>query len=223
MTYMARRGVHTETLREATLIRLAQDCRATIFFDCLDFWSKALRSGCEDIILLRFERGARVPRMLYPDRGPFADTAYYDVFGATLVASNENLGHVLGTRCVAVAMPLAAPNIEYPVPDERALLPLRERATAWRARQMLARWQPPALAKPAASRLGDALLPLLQIVHHMAPEYEACFPACWRGILRRSGARIGRCHWKRPLYRRSLPWPERSGTGSYRWGPLPPG
>jgi hypothetical protein len=102
---MARRGVHTETLREANLFRDSQDRGATLFIDCTGLWTKASKLGCEDILLNRFERGAKVSRVLYPERGPFADTVYFDIFGPTILASNEPLGRVLDTRCVQIDMP----------------------------------------------------------------------------------------------------------------------
>lgn len=170
LIYIARHGVHTETLREANLFRDSQDRRATLFLDCKSLWAKAEKLGCEDILLQRFERGARVSRVLYPERGPFEDTVYYDIFGPTVLASNEPLGRILDTRCIPIGMPLAPDDVEYPVPDEVALQPLRERLTAWRARQLIAGWQPETVRKPATSRLGDVLLPLMQIVAHVAPE-----------------------------------------------------
>ena len=177
LIYMARRGVHTETLREANLFRDSQDRGATLFLDCRDLWRKAEKLGCEDILLQRFERGAKVGRVLYPEKGPFADTVYYSIFGSTILASNEQLGRILDTRCIPIKMPLASDRVEYPVPDEAKLLPLRERLVAWRARQLIAQWQPVPMPKPAASRLGDVLLPLAQIVAHVAPERLASFRA----------------------------------------------
>jgi hypothetical protein len=168
--YLSRRGIHTETLREANLFRDSQDRRATLFIDCTGLWKKAEKLGCEDILLNRFERGPRVSRVLYPDKGPFADTVYYDIFGATILASNEPLGRILDTRCIPISMPLAPVGVEYPVPTEDELLPLRERLTAWRARQMVTGWKPDPMEKPAGSRLGDVLLPLAQIIAAVAPD-----------------------------------------------------
>jgi hypothetical protein len=68
MIYVARRGVHVESLRDAYLVRLANNFQATIFFDVMNLWKKTEKTGCEDIILGRFERGLVVPRVLYPER-----------------------------------------------------------------------------------------------------------------------------------------------------------
>jgi hypothetical protein len=178
LIYMGRRGVHTETLREANLFRDAQDRRATLFLDVMDLWKKLERAGAEDVLLLRFERGAKVSRVLYPDRGPFADTVYFDIFGPTIAASNEPIARILDTRCIPIAMPQAtAQDGDYPVPDEAALLPVRERLTAWRARVMLSGWRPAPREKPARGRLGDILLPLVQIVAEVAPAELPAFAA----------------------------------------------
>jgi hypothetical protein len=176
-TNLSRRGIRTETLREATLFRDAQDRGATIFLDCMDLWAKAEKHGCEDILLNRYEKGAVVERVLYPDRGPFDDTVFYQIFGATILASNEALGRILDTRCVPISMPLAVDGIEYPVPDEATLLPLRERLTAWRARQLISKWQPDPMPKPAPSRLGDVLLPLAQLIAAISPDRLSTFVA----------------------------------------------
>lgn len=175
--YLSRRGIHTETLREANLFRDSQDRAATLFLDATSLWKKAQQLGCEDILLNRFERGAKVSRVLYPERGPFEDTKYFDIFGPTILASNEPLGRILDTRCIPIPMPLAPDGVEYPVPNEAELLPLRERLTAWRARQMLAGWMPAPLPKPAGSRLGDVLLPLAQIVAAVASDRLPAFRA----------------------------------------------
>jgi hypothetical protein len=169
LSYIARRGVHSETVREANLFRVSEHLGGTLFLDCKDLWGKAEKAGCEDIILHRFERGARVARVLFPDRGAFHDTKWYEIFGATILATNEPLGRILDTRCIPITMPLAPTGSKYPIPNETALRPVRERLTAWRARNLLDGWHPAHMAKPADSRLGDVLLPLAQLVQHIAP------------------------------------------------------
>jgi hypothetical protein len=89
MIYASYRGVHLITLREAHLLRLAQDLKATLFIDVMDLWKKAEAAGSEDILLCRFERGAKVPRVLYPSKGKFRDTVYFNIYGPTVVATNE--------------------------------------------------------------------------------------------------------------------------------------
>src|SRR2546428_389200 len=61
--YAARRGIHTETLREPNFIREARDRNATIFLDVMDLWQKAERRWCEDILLARCERGSQAMRV----------------------------------------------------------------------------------------------------------------------------------------------------------------
>ncbi len=177
LTYLSRRGIHTETLREANLFRDAEHRGATLFLDCKDLWQKARRNDCEDLLLQRFERSAKVGRVLFPENGPFRDTRYFAVFGPTIIATNRPMDTILETRCLAISMPLAPEGKEYPVPDEGGLLPLRERLTAWRARQLVAGTELGQLPKPAKARLGDVLLPLLQIVNSVAPAQVPSFLA----------------------------------------------
>lgn len=172
MIYVAYRGVHVETLRESNLIRLATHWRATLFFDVMDLWKKAERHQSEDVILHRFERGVRIARVLYPERGPHQDTVYFEPFGATIIGTNENVHHILETRAIQITMPESAKRFDLEVTPEAAR-PLKERLVAFRARYL---GQPfPDLLKPSAGRLGDILKPLCQMIRLTRPEREAEF------------------------------------------------
>jgi hypothetical protein len=107
---------------------------ATLFMDMLDIWKKVKSSDSEDIILHRFEKGAKVPRVLHPEWGAFKDTRYFNVFSPTLIATNQAVPPVLEGRCLLITMPEA--NRNYPEPREKDSLPLRERLVAWRAHMM---------------------------------------------------------------------------------------
>jgi hypothetical protein len=168
--YAARHGVHVPGLRESNLLRDAQDRQATLFLDLKDLWAKAEKQGCEDVLLARFERGLKVPRVLYPDRGPHADTVYYTVFGPTVIATNESIHRILDTRCVRLDMPLSVRT--FPDLTPAAARPLVELLTAWRAvmlRQSLAS------CDKLPGRLGDILKPLRQVLLTVAPELAGKF------------------------------------------------
>ena len=170
--YVAYRGIHVESLRDAYLVRVANDLNASLFFDVKELWKKAEKNGSEDIILHRFEKGAKVPRVLYPERGAHQDIVYYSIFGPTVIATNEAIHHILETRAVAINMPESSKQFDNVVTPEAAL-PLKERLLAFRARHME---QPlPYIPKPAKGRLGDILRPLLQIIRLVKPERETVF------------------------------------------------
>jgi len=57
VTYVAFRGIHLVELREATIFRYSQNLHGTLFFDLQDISKKAERAGCDDILLLRAEKG----------------------------------------------------------------------------------------------------------------------------------------------------------------------
>lgn len=174
MIYVAYRGIHVESLRDSYIVRVAQNLNASLFFDVKDIWRKAEKNGSEDILLHRFEKGARVPRVLYPDRGPHKDIVYYSIFGPTVIATNEGVHRILETRAVAINMPEASRRFENDVTPEIAL-PLKERLVVFRARHLGKAL--PDVAKPAAGRLGDILRPLLQMIRLVKPEREAAFLA----------------------------------------------
>jgi len=174
IVYVSYRGIHVVSLREAYILRFASDLGGTIFFDIRSLWQKALREGSDDILLCRFERGLRVPRVNNPDRGPHRDTVYYSVFGPTVISTNDPIHHILDTRAVTIVMPETTRRFEVDVTPEAAQ-PLRERLVAFRARHLN---QPlPEASKPAAGRLGDILRPLRQIVRLARPDRESAFLA----------------------------------------------
>jgi len=130
-----------------------------MFFDMMDFWKTATRQGIEDIFLTRYEGGARIQRILYPEKGPFADTVWYDVYGPTIIATNEPINHILATRAIEIVMPQSTRSFDNDILPEQGL-PLRTRLLAFRARHMGD--SAPQLAKPCQGRLGDILQPIQQ-------------------------------------------------------------
>jgi len=168
--YVAYRGVHVESLRDAYLVRLANNLGATIFFDVMDLSKKAERAGSDDILLARFEKGTVVPRVLYPDRGPHLDTVYFEVFGSTIIATNEPVNPILETRAVMLSMPESIKSYEEEVIPEKAL-PLKERLVAFRARHLGIATLPDS-EKPARGRLGDILKPIIQVIKLVKPGRE---------------------------------------------------
>jgi DNA primase catalytic core len=169
IVYAAYRGVHVESLREAYLLRLASDYAATLFIDVMDVWKKAEKLGSEDIILQRFERGAKVFRVLFPERGPFKDMRAFKIFGPTVVGTNEAVDQIMETRCIVINMPSTDRVFENDVKPEMGL-ELRERLLAFRAWHM--NHKLPQIEKPAERRLGDVLRPIMQVLHLVCPDRE---------------------------------------------------
>jgi DNA primase catalytic core len=172
MIYIAFRGIHVESLRDAYLVRVANDLRASLFFDVKDIWKKAEKNGSEDILLHRFEKGAKVPRVLFPDKGAHRDIVYYSIFGPTIIGTNEGIHRILETRAIPINMPETAKRFEEDVTPLRAL-PLKEKLITFRARhygEKLAY-----IPKPALGRLGDILKPIQQIIRLVRPDREAYF------------------------------------------------
>ena len=134
LTHLAFRGIHLSELREANILRYCENLRSTLFFDIMDVWKKAGRTGCEDLLLGRFEKGQKSSRVLFPDKGAFKDMKHYDVYGPTIIASNEQLHKILDTRCLQITMPNLPGNYENPHPD--TALELKARLTAWRAKHL---------------------------------------------------------------------------------------
>jgi len=169
---IAYRGLETETLRESNLFRWSQDLGATIFLDVKDIWRKAEREKSEDILLKRYEKGGKVGRVLYPEKGPFRDTVYFDIYGPTIIATNESIHHILDTRCLPVILPDAGQKV-WPDLDFGKSLALKERLAAFRTRHMSRAL--PYYPKPPLGRLGDILQPLGTMMSLVSPEEDQTF------------------------------------------------
>jgi len=167
MIYVAYRGIHQENLREADLFRASHDLSATLFIDVADLSKKAYKENSQDILLHRYEKGAKVRRVHHPERGAFKDSRFYDVFGASVIATNEPINEVMESRSFPIDMPYAHKN--FPKPSPEIGLPLKERLTAWRAHFLLNKVtlrQPPDFP---AGRLNDIAAPLWQIIKLVSP------------------------------------------------------
>lgn len=177
--FVAYRGIHVESLREAYLLRASNDLHATIFFDVMNLSKKAEKSGSDDILLQRFEKGLKVPRVLFPDRGAHQDTVYYDIYGSTIIATNEPVHEILETRALMISMPESSKIYENDVRPEDGLQ-FKERLLAFRARHLGEKL--PDVEKPAKGRLGDIIRPLLQIIMLVNPDRVSAFSDLIRGI-----------------------------------------
>ncbi len=172
IAHVAWRTVHIEALREANILRYAQDQRASLFFDVFDLWKKAEHNNAEDLLLHRFEKGMTVARVLYPDRGPHQDMVNFEIYGPTFCATNEPVPEVLATRAIQIIMPESMRHFEDDVKPEKGLS-LKERLVAFRARYIDA--ELPQAGKPCRGRLGDILRPLRQIGLLVCPDDEDPF------------------------------------------------
>ncbi len=161
MTYVSYRGIHLVELREANLFRYAQNMGATLFFDIMNLWKKAVDNKVEDILLLRYEKGAQVSRVLYPEKGAFEDMQHYDIFGSTIFATNEAVDKILETRCIPLTMPNKPGR--YEDPEAQKAQELKERLTAWRARIFDKSLPEVEVIPELNGRLWDITKPLLQV------------------------------------------------------------
>jgi hypothetical protein len=171
VSYVTFRGIHLVDLREANLFRYSENLRASLFFDLMDLWKTARNSGSQDILLLRFEKGATVSRVLFPEKGAFDDMKFYNIYGPTIIATNEPVHKILGTRCIPITMPNKPGNYENPTPEKAR--EIKERLVAWRARTMSTGLPEIETVSGISGRLWDITKPLFQVCTLVYPEkYE---------------------------------------------------
>jgi hypothetical protein len=151
--YVSFRGIHLVELREATIFRYSQYLHGTLFFDLMDISKQAERGKSEDLLLLRAEKGAKCCRILHPDEGAFNDMVYFDIYGPTIISSNEQLHKILETRCLPIIMPNRPGNYENPRPEIG--LELKEQLTAWRAKHLFTQFAEMEPIEGISGRLWD--------------------------------------------------------------------
>ena len=169
LTYVSWRGIATPALSEAHIIRMSQNLKATIFFDVENIMKIADSSQTKDILLKRYEKGAKIMKVLHMDKGPLEDYEFFDFFGPTVVATNQPVDYILATRALEIVMPESQRDFEDDV-TEIAALSLRERLVAFRARWL--EKDLPCVDKPNKKRLGDILRPLRQIARIISQDDE---------------------------------------------------
>jgi hypothetical protein len=172
MINVAYRGIRKVDISDAQLIRDCTHLRATLAFDMMDFWEKIKTAGSVDIILNRYERGSTVSRINRPEKGAFQDMDYYDVFGATLLGTNEIIHEIADTRAIPIIMRKADRDFENEVTPLTGL-ELKEQLVAFK----LAHFNDeiPKVSKIVKSRLGDIVRPLHQIILMTNPTKEQLF------------------------------------------------
>ncbi len=161
------RGLHLADIKPANIVRFSQHLGATIFFDVTDLWKSAEKGDGQDILLGRFEKGSNVVRVLNPEKGPFADQTYFDVYGSTIVATNEPANLTFESRCLTITMPNKPGEYENLSPVMG--LPLKERLTAFRAKMMDQRLPSIDPIPGISGRLWDISRPLFQLATSIAP------------------------------------------------------
>lgn len=183
--FVCYRGIYLVELREANLFRYSQDMQATLTFDIMDLWKKAERSGSEDILLLRYEKYAKVARVLYPEKGKFNDMEHYNIFGPTFMATNQPVHKILDSRCIPIIMPNKPAAYENPTAEKAQAL--KERLTAWRARVMDRPLPLVETVRGLNGRLWDISVPLIQVCKLVAPDKVEALIDALKGI---SGQRL---------------------------------
>ncbi|MBL7131297.1 MAG: hypothetical protein ISS45_07860 [Candidatus Omnitrophica bacterium] len=166
MINVSYRGFLNDSIREAHIFRYSDYFGGAMFFDVRDFWSKVIKAKSDDIFLKRFEKGSRVPRVKDYKKEQFDDMVYYDVFGATIIATNESISPILESRGIVINMQKSLKDFGDITPEQA--LPYKERLVAFRARHFGESL--PDIPRPTKGRLGDILKPLFQIVHLVHPE-----------------------------------------------------
>jgi hypothetical protein len=163
------RGFYTETLNPAYIFRFAELFHGTLGIDVYELIKRAKQKDSYDILLGRFERGTKIPRVIGYEKGQFKDMAFYDLYGPTVLGTNVEISvkDPLYSRCIRILMPEARG--KYPNNNSfEQLVQLKSGLFTFRALYMDKTL--PEIEKPVAGRLGDITHPLLKITHLLPRE-----------------------------------------------------
>jgi hypothetical protein len=158
---LCHRGLYTETLNQAYIFRFADLLHGTLLIDVYDLLSSAQGKGSYDLLLGRYERGIKTPRVLGLDKGPFKDIVYFETAGPTVLATNVDIPVTdpLRGRCIRIMMPEAR-GIWANNNSPKDLMDFKTRLVAFRARHIGR--ELPVVEKLIPGRLGDITQPLLR-------------------------------------------------------------
>jgi len=169
LIYIARRGVMTETLREANLIRWGRDHKATLLFDVKNFAKKLANAQSEDLVYGRAEKGVVASRVLFPEKGAFRDTVRFEVFGPTVVTSNRMIDDVGSSRTITLEMkPSTKLFLSEPTAEEA--LYLKEKLLGMRFAHINQKFNK--TPKEETGRLEDMLIGYLRMIKTLFPSVE---------------------------------------------------
>lgn len=168
LAYISRRGVYTESFREANIIRWANNYEASLFFDVTNLHRKIDKNDAEDLIYGRAERGVTTSRVLDPKMGAFNDMVDFNMFGVTGATSNRDIDQITSERCFTIHMPLSTKI--FPYPDKQESLPIKEKLTAFR----MAHFNTPFvdLKKERYGKLEDYFLDYHKMIKTFFPSHE---------------------------------------------------
>ena len=133
-------------------------------------------------MLCRYEKGQRCARVLNPDAGAYKDMKYFNIYGPTIIATNEPLSHILDTRCIPIIMENVPGQYENPKPNRG--IDLKARLIAWRARMIRSELPKVAYDDRIAGRMWDISQPLLQVCMMVEPDLYPAPGRCPDGSIR---------------------------------------
>lgn len=155
---IAYRGEWKTTPTEATLFREATFFQTTLFLDEFKVFGPDGNPAAAQLVRSRYKRGIKVSR-INQNRVGEDQVEYFDVFGPTAISSIETLPVPLESRSLIFLMRKnISKDVERKI-DEAQAQDLRDRLTAWRAKNLLVGL--PNLESPLRRRLREITEPLI--------------------------------------------------------------
>lgn len=176
LLFLARRGMVTPSPTPASLFRMAEYHLVGLALDVKDLPSMMKPgSDFENLVLGRFERDQKVPRVRTDAQTPIDEVRYHFAYGPSIFISNVRVrdDDPLIGRTIRIAMPEAGDVAVHPAirADSELALSFRARLVAWAARVAASGMlSGTSLPDFVTGRLGDITRPLIQVAQLVFPD-----------------------------------------------------
>lgn len=167
---LAYKGEFETSPTEAVVFRSSEYFKPSLILDELIIWGPAGDKEVARLLKSRYKRGLKVARVDLKHSKGEDEIKYFDAFGPTVICTDQKMPPEIESRCLLFVMEKnTSPEVEDEI-DQTKAQELRDRLTAFRARNLNKDLPDP--AKMARRRLQEITRPLQQILVFVAPDRE---------------------------------------------------
>lgn len=167
---VAYKGEFETSPTEAVVFRSSEYFKPSLILDELKIWGPEGDKEVARLLKSRYKRGLKVARCDLKHSKGEDEIKFFDAFGPTVICTDQKMPPEIESRCLLFVMEKnISPEVEDEI-DQTKAQELRDRLTAFRARNLNKDLPDP--AKMARRRLQEITKPLQQILVFVDPKRE---------------------------------------------------
>ena len=167
---LAYKGEFETSPTEAVVFRSSEYFKPSLILDELKIWGQDGDKEVARLLKSRYKRGLKVARVDLKHSKGENEIKFFDAFGPTVICTDQKMPPEIESRCLLFVMEKNASEAVEDEIDQTKAQELRDRLTAFRARNLNKDLPDP--AKMARRRLQEITRPLQQILVFVAPDRE---------------------------------------------------